>query len=167
MTPATALRVARNILQAVLEEAPTDRMIALAASIIVRADATPQTDAALAEYGTGRESLVANNVRLEKLALRLERERDEALEALESIRDLQQTPFEFPTDWHEQINACPECQRYKGHPIQQGICDTHRRPLYERDAHDQHEEKAIGYRAMRIASDALSEPVTSEREMSV
>src|SRR4051812_2250496 len=43
------------------------------------------------------------------------------VEALEKIRDLEPEPFVFPTDWSEQIEACPECRRYRGHPIQQGI----------------------------------------------
>lgn len=77
------------------------------------------------------------------------------VEALEKIRDLKPAPFAFPADWSEQIAACPECQRYKGHPIQQGICDTHRKPLYERERHDSFEEKVRGYRASTIAREAL------------
>ncbi len=76
-------------------------------------------------------------------------------EALREIRDLKPAEFKFPEDWRQQIEGCPECQRYKGHPIQQGICDTHRKPLWARDSHDSHEEKALGYRAMRIARAAL------------
>ncbi len=77
------------------------------------------------------------------------------LEALESIINLTEKLFEFPSDWQEQIDGCAECQRYKGHPIQQGICNEHRQPLYERDRHDEFERKAIGHRAKRIARDAL------------
>jgi hypothetical protein len=55
-------------------------------------------------------------------------------EALESIRAFEDAPFDgFPADWHEQIKRCAECQRFKDHPIQGGICDEHRRPLHERD----------------------------------
>jgi hypothetical protein len=77
--------------------------------------------------------------------------------ALERIRDLKPRPYDkHPTDWREQIDACEECQRYSGHPIQQGICNTHRRPLWERETHDKHEERALGSRAAIIAREALS-----------
>lgn len=77
--------------------------------------------------------------------------------ALKEIRDLKERPFDkWPEDWHEQIEACPDCQRYKNHPIQNGICDTHRRPIWAREKHDAHETSALGYRAMAVARDALS-----------
>lgn len=79
-------------------------------------------------------------------------------EALTQIVELSEAPFKFPVDWDQQIEACSECQRYKGHPIQRGICDTHRRPIYERERHDESEQKAIGYRAKTIARQALTPP---------
>jgi len=64
----------------------------------------------------------------------------------------------FPVDWRDQIAACPECLRYKGHPIQNGICDEHRRPIYAQEEHDRHETKVLGYRAQAIARAALATP---------
>lgn len=77
--------------------------------------------------------------------------------ALQAIAELQPRPFEdFPTDWSEQVERCSECQRYKDHPIQQGICDKHRKPLWAREAHLEHEKKALGIRMRQIAKDALA-----------
>lgn len=92
----------------------------------------------------------------ELTALRATSSKDGAVEALREIAALKPKPFEFPADWHEQIASCSECQRYKGHPIQQGICDTHRKPLWARESHNDHEEKCIGYRAKDIADRALA-----------
>jgi hypothetical protein len=81
----------------------------------------------------------------------------QAVEALREIRDLEPRPFDgIPTDWDEQIAACPECQRYKGHPIQCGICDQHRKPLWARERHDENERLSIGWRAKDIAREALA-----------
>ena len=81
----------------------------------------------------------------------------EMREALEQVRDLEPREFHgIPDDWDEQIEACEVCQSYKGHPIQQGICDTHRQPLYRRRSFDEHERAAIGYRAKLIAREALA-----------
>lgn len=80
----------------------------------------------------------------------------QAIEALERIRDLEPGPFEMPKDWSEQIAACPQCQRYKNHPIQQGICNDHRQPIWDRDKHDAFEARAIGHRAKSIARTALA-----------
>lgn len=81
----------------------------------------------------------------------------DAIEALRKIEALKPEEFDgFPADWSEQVAACSECQRYKGHPIQQGICDEHRRPFYERERHDAREAEAIGPRARIIARDALA-----------
>lgn len=80
--------------------------------------------------------------------------------ALFAITKLEPEPFKFPTDWHEQIAACSECQRYKDHPIQQGICNTHRKPLYQREHHDDHQQRTLIYRAQDLAREALR-PVTS------
>lgn len=76
-------------------------------------------------------------------------------EALEQISDLSERPFTFPADWSEQIAGCPDCQRFKDHPLYNGICDTHRKPLYARERHDENERKAIFWRAKKIADDAL------------
>lgn len=82
---------------------------------------------------------------------------DIAARALEAINAVKVREFDFPSDWTEQVNACAECQSYKGHPIQLGICDTHRRPLYRRDAHDAEELRRLDTRRMEIARDALVE----------
>ena len=63
----------------------------------------------------------------------------------------------YPPDWREQIAACSECQRYKDHPIQSGICDDHRKPIYAQEDHDRHETTILGYRAKDIARASLSE----------
>jgi hypothetical protein len=63
----------------------------------------------------------------------------------------------YPPDWREQIAACPECHRYKDHPIQRGICDDHRKPIYAQEDHNRHETKILGYRAMDIARAALED----------
>jgi hypothetical protein len=76
--------------------------------------------------------------------------------ALEEIRDLKPRKKELPADHWDQIRACPECQRYAGHPVQQGICDAHRRPMWDREKHNAHEESILGYRAMEIARNALA-----------
>lgn len=86
----------------------------------------------------------------------------ELLEALTAIRDLKPRAFNgIPADWNEQIAACEDCQRYKGHPIQNGICDTHRQPIWARERHNKHEEAALGYRAMEIAREALNKATQS------
>lgn len=81
----------------------------------------------------------------------------ELLEALREISEMKPELFEFPEDWHDQIEACKECQRYKDHPIQQGICDDHRRPLWDRKDHERSERLALGARMREVASRALSE----------
>lgn len=86
---------------------------------------------------------------------RLRAENEKLRAALGAIRDLEPRPFDLPADWQEQIRACAECRRWAGHPIQQGICDTHRRPLYQRERHDSDELKALGYRAKIIAREAI------------
>lgn len=76
--------------------------------------------------------------------------------ALGEIADIKERKKDlYPSDWREQIAACPECQRYKNHPIQQGICDTHRRPIYAQQDYDRHETEILGYRAKDIARAAL------------
>ncbi len=81
-----------------------------------------------------------------------------AIVALEAIRDREPAPFEMPADWNEQIAGCSECQGWaKDHPIQRGICDTHRGPLWARERHDKAETAALGYRAISIAREALYE----------
>lgn len=77
-------------------------------------------------------------------------------EALTAIRDIKPRPSPPLTqEWGDAIEACPECQRYKDHPIQQGICNEHRQPLWDRERHDADEIRVLGYRAKRIAYDAL------------
>jgi hypothetical protein len=77
--------------------------------------------------------------------------------ALKEIIHLTERPADlFPSDWKEQIAACPDCQRYKDHPIQRGICDTHRRPIYATEAHSAHETRILGYRAKDIARAAIT-----------
>lgn len=78
------------------------------------------------------------------------------IKALRQITELECEPYAFPADWHEQIAACAECERFKGHPIQRGICDTHRRPLYARDRWDDDQQRALIFRAKDIARAALA-----------
>ena len=75
---------------------------------------------------------------------------------LVSIRDMEDRPYEGPHFDRAAVDACPECQRYAGHPIQNGICDEHRRPFYAREKHDAFENEARGYRASSIARSLLS-----------
>lgn len=98
-------------------------------------------------------------------ALSIEIEKREKAEgALREIIALDVRPFEgMPADWRQQIDACHECQGWaKNHPIQQGICDTHRRPLYVREKHDNNEVRALGYRSKDIARAALTNPPITE-----
>lgn len=92
----------------------------------------------------------------ERDALRL---RVAALEdGLREIAEMQARPFEgIPADWSDQVAACPECQQYKGHPIQHGICDSHREPLWAREKHNNH-ELGVGMRCrmVGIARDLLA-----------
>lgn len=82
---------------------------------------------------------------------------DELLKALREIAEItERKENKFPSDWRDQISACPECQRYKDHPIQNGICDQHRKPIYAQEDHDRHETKILGYRAKDIARAALA-----------
>lgn len=76
--------------------------------------------------------------------------------ALYAITKLEPTSFVFPADWQQQIDNCPDCRRYKGHPIQQGICNVHRQPIWSRERHDNHEQRALIYRAKEIARAALT-----------
>lgn len=78
------------------------------------------------------------------------------VEALEKIAHWAPRPFEMPANWSEQIEACADCQRYSGHPIQRGICDTHRRPLWDREKHDKHQDVMRGLDAQQIAAAALA-----------
>ena len=90
------------------------------------------------------------NAALEARVLRLER-------GLREIETLVPEPYQFPVDWDEQVASCADCRRFANHPIQQGICDTHRRPLWARDRHDANEEARLGYRAMKLARKVLEE----------
>ena len=82
--------------------------------------------------------------------------RDALRAALKEIAELAPRPFTGePKDWQQQIDGCEDCRRYKGHPIQQGICDKHRQPIWARDEHERHERRMIGDRAKDIARAAL------------
>ena len=83
-------------------------------------------------------------------------ENERLREALTLIRDWEPKPFAFPEDWSEQIKACPKCQAYAGHPVQMGVCDEHRRPLWDREKHDAHGERLRGWEAKSIARAALN-----------
>jgi hypothetical protein len=78
-------------------------------------------------------------------------------EALEKIIGMQpMDEFQFPGDWSAQIASCPECQGWaKNHPIQQGICDEHRKPLYEKEKYEKNQRLALPYRMKAIAAAAL------------
>ncbi|MGN7867741.1 hypothetical protein [Paracoccus sp. 22332] len=104
---------------------------------------------------------VVSDLRADLSALRArEAEMRAALTEIANITERKKSCF--PDDWREQIAACAECQRYKHHPIQQGICDDHRKPIYAQQDHDTHETKILGYRAQSIARAALSQPDSGE-----
>ncbi|GAA0765841.1 hypothetical protein [Brevundimonas olei] len=84
-----------------------------------------------------------------------ERKLAEAVEVLSEIAAIEPEPFEGGLDM-EAIRACEECRRYEGHPVQHGICNTHRRPIWDREKHESREEKILGYRAKSIARTFLS-----------
>lgn len=101
------------------------------------------------------EALLAENAALRAANTEAERKLAEAVEAMEEIAAIEPKPFEGGLDM-EAIRACEECRRYEGHPVQHGICNTHRRPIWDREKHEGHEEKALGYRAKSIARTFLS-----------
>jgi len=79
------------------------------------------------------------------------------LAALVEIAELKPREFTgFPADWSQQVAACPECKEYRNHPIQQGICNTHRKPIWARESHDKHEQSILGIRAVSIARAAIT-----------
>jgi hypothetical protein len=81
----------------------------------------------------------------------------EMREALTAIAELTERKVrKYPEDWREQIADCPECRRYKDHPIQRGICDVHSKPIYAQQEHDEHETRILGYRAKDIARAILA-----------
>jgi hypothetical protein len=84
-----------------------------------------------------------------------ERNLAEAVGALEEIAAIEPKPFDSGLDM-EAIRGCEECRRYEGYPVQRGICNTHRRPIWDREKHESREEKALGYRAKSIARTFLS-----------
>ena len=106
---------------------------------------------------------LAPELAAETIALRAQAAKDKArIERLEAaLREIagikEREKNCYPPDWREQIAACPECQRYKDHPIQRGICDDHRKPIYAQEDHNRHETKILGYRAMDIARAALED----------
>lgn len=87
---------------------------------------------------------------------RAEKQRDELLTALKAIVAIEAVPFDFPADWDAQIAGCSECQRYKDHPIQKGICDNHRKPLYARKRHEDDQQATLIYRAKDAARAAIA-----------
>ncbi|WP_286948981.1 MULTISPECIES: hypothetical protein [Brevundimonas] len=101
------------------------------------------------------EAILAENSALRAANTEAERKLAEAVEAMEEIAAIEPKPFEGGLDM-ESIRACEECRRYEGHPVQHGICNTHRRPIWDREKHEGHEEKALGYRAKSIARTFLS-----------
>jgi len=81
---------------------------------------------------------------------------DDLALVLKQIAEMRPEPFVMPADFHDNIKACPECQGWaKNHPIQNGICDTHRQPLWDRERHDKHERAAIGPRCQDLAAKAI------------
>src|SRR5690606_24719459 len=86
------------------------------------------------------------------------REPEVLVAALRAIVDMEPEPFDFPADWGQQVAACEECKRWKDHPIQQGICDTHRQPLWDRDAHVKSEQLRLHDRMRSVAREALATP---------
>lgn len=73
-------------------------------------------------------------------------------EAMREIAQMDTRRYVMPPDWTEQVAACSECKRYDGHPIQQGICDAHRQPLWARERHDRVDEPiSLGARMREIA----------------
>lgn len=80
------------------------------------------------------------------------------VEALEAIASMQPKPIDdpFPADWSAQIAACPECQSYKNHPIQNGICNLHRKPIWERERREKQAEGQVKYHMRDTALEALA-----------
>lgn len=113
------------------------------------------SDAVAKNLGTFRAALSAKDAEIARLR-----------EALEYIRDIEPAQFNaYPADWNDQIKACEKCQSFRDHPLFRGICDTHRQPMYRRDAHDAHQVRALGYRAKSMARDALSPPLMEKADV--
>lgn len=123
---------------------------------MTQAPATPSLVERLRSYyppicQEAADALEAQQARIAEL----EAESAALTKALTEVRDLEPVPFERGLDWTA-IAACEDCQNYKEHPLMRGICNTHRRPLYDRESHDGREEKRLGWRAKCIAREALS-----------
>lgn len=86
------------------------------------------------------------------------------LKALREIAGLGKSEFQFPEDWSEQVASCAECQEYANHPVQAGICNTHRQPLWARDAFDRRQRLSLGIQAQQIASEAIAAHEAAIRE---
>jgi len=83
---------------------------------------------------------------------------DDLALVLKQIAEMRPEPFVMPADFESNIKACPECQGWaKNHPIQNGICGTHRRPLWDRERHDRFEREAIGPRCQSLAQRTLDQ----------
>lgn len=79
--------------------------------------------------------------------------------ALKTIVECEPKPIDdpFPADWEEQIKACSECQGWaKNHPIQNGICDLHRKPIWERERREKAARSFLPHDMRDIARAALT-----------
>ena len=76
--------------------------------------------------------------------------------SLGEIIRLEAEDHKLPADWIQQIDACPECRRFKDHPIQQGVCDQHKKHIYERDRNNKHSQSTLIYEAKDLARQALT-----------
>lgn len=132
-------------------------LIAEAGTVFHETGLTPQELRAIAK---AYENLaIANGKRAREehdRAETAEKQRDELLTALKAIVAIEAVPFDFPADWDAQIAGCSECQRYKDHPIQKGICDNHRKPLYARKRHEDDQQATLIYRAKDAARAAIA-----------
>lgn len=87
------------------------------------------------------------------------RERMEALlKGLREIQDIEPASYAYPEGWQRQIDNCEECKSYADHPVQHGICNTHRQPIWNRERHDKDEERRMGWRAKSMARALLAPP---------
>lgn len=107
------------------------------------------------DHGSREAGYLDQIDKLNSRATEAERKLAEAEEVIKEIAAIEPKPFDGGLDM-EAIRACEECRRYEGHPVQHGICNTHRRPIWDREKHDSREEKALGYRAKSIARTFLS-----------
>lgn len=74
------------------------------------------------------------------------------LDALEAIRDMEPEP---PDPLPDHPHPCPECERWRNHPVQH-MCDERYRALRHRDAQVEWNRAALGHRMRTVARDALA-----------